>query len=218
MAQGYDFVAGSDGVRGEVMPTHTDLVIGLLGPHEVPTSAEIKLISSGKATLRFCIGNAEVQSRLLGRSINWDRVILARKKGQPVGYLSFFMAGYGPFNVGVKPFTDEFGLISGNLRFLVYKFLERRCTWPPCYVYKMVVKGAVRGTGIGSGLMTFLFAHAAARGVSSIDLDVFGKNHNAIYFYKNIGFLQIGEIDFRRFGSFLPDTKILRMKKIMDVS
>ena len=211
-------MAGAYGVGVEMTPAHVDLVIGLLGTQGVPSDAEIKLVSSGKETLRFCIGDAQVQSRVLGQSINWDRVILARKKGRPVGYLSFFMAGYGPFNVSRKSFTDEFGVASGTLRFLVYKYLERRCTRPPVYVYKMAVNRALRGSGIGSGLMAFLFAHAIAGGRGSVELEVFAKNRNAIEFYKNIGFFQTGKIDFRRFGGFLPDAQIFRMKKMLGLS
>lgn len=199
-------------IGGEMTSAH-DMVIGLLGLQETVTGAEVELVSSGKATLRFCIGPAEVQSRVLGSSINWDRVILARKNGKPVGYLSFFMAGYGPFNVRVKSFIDEFGVISGVSRFLVYKLLEQRCKRSPCYVYKMAVPGPMRSKGVGSGLMAFLYSHAKAGALEAIELEVFAKNMTAISFYKGLGFLQIGEIDLRRFGGFLPDSKIIRMKK-----
>ncbi|MCW2314200.1 hypothetical protein, partial [Rhodoferax antarcticus] len=47
------------------MTSAHDMVIGLLGLQETVSGAEVELVSSGKATLRFCIGPAEVQSRVL---------------------------------------------------------------------------------------------------------------------------------------------------------
>lgn len=190
--------------------------VGFLAPGESPSAIELNLISSGKATLRFCVGNEEVQSRVFMNSINWDRVILARENGRAVGFLSFFKDGYGPFGVGRKSFTDEFGLISGTLRFCAYTVLEKRCAWPQCYVYKLAVVGGMRSAGIGSSMMACLIAHARAEGLRSIELDVFGQNTKATELYAGIGFLQVGKMDLRFLGRFLPDGKIIRMKKLLD--
>jgi ribosomal protein S18 acetylase RimI-like enzyme len=172
-------------------------------------------VSSGKATLRFCVGNEEAQSRVFKNSISWDRVIVARENGDTVGFLSFFQDGYGPFGVGRKSFTDEFGKISGMLRFWAYKMLEKRCALPECYVYKVAVIGEMRNSGIGSSMMECLILHASAAGLGAIELDVFAKNTKAAELYAGIGFVRMSQINLKLFGRFLPDTKIIRMKKLL---
>lgn len=217
MAQGISGGA-AHGHGGQVTDQTTERFIGFLEPGESPSAVELNLVSSGKATLRFCVGNEEVQSRVFMNSINWDRVIVARDNGRTVGFLSFFKAGYGPFGVGRKSFVDEFGSISGTLRFWAYTVLEKRCAWPQCYVYKVAVVGGMRSAGLGSSMLACLITHAKAEGLDSIELDVFGKNIKAAELYAGIGFYQVGVLDLRFLGRFLPDAKIIRMKKTLGTS
>jgi len=189
--------------------------IGFLEKGEKPTAAELNLVSSGTAALRFCIGNEETQSRVFIKSINWNRVILARENGMTVGFLSFFQDGSGPFNVCRSAFTSEFGLISGVLRFCAYKALEKRCTLPECYGYKLAVTGGMRNKGFGSSMMAYWISHASAAGLASIEIEVFGKNTKAIELYTSFGFFEARKINLKIIGRSLPDTTIIRMKKVL---
>lgn len=49
----------------------------------------------------------------------------------------------------------------------------------------------VQGTGAGRALLETLFAALRARGVGAIHLDVGEDNHNAIAFYRHIGFVEL---------------------------
>jgi ribosomal protein S18 acetylase RimI-like enzyme len=213
--------AVSDGVAknrgGQVTSRISDRVVGFLAPGESPSAGDLNLVSSGKATLRFCVGNEEAQSRVFIKSINWNRVILARENGATVGFLSFFQNGSGPFNVGRNAFTKEFGLVSGALRFWAYKVLEKRCARPTCYVYKLAVIGGMRNAGIGTSMMACLISHAKAARLSSIELDVFGKNTKAAELYAGIGFIETRKVDLKMLGRLLPDATIIRMKKTLSV-
>lgn len=187
--------------------------IGFLEQGETPSAIELNLVSSGKATLRFCVGNEETQSRVFVESINWARVILAKDNGATVGFLSFFQDGYGPFNADKEKFIQEFGAVSGTLRFWLYKAMEKRCTRPECYVYKLAVVDGMRSSGIGSAMMEFLVSHAGEKKLGSIELDVFEKNTKAAELYASLGFAKVNEVNLRIFGRFFPHAKIIRMKK-----
>lgn len=189
--------------------------VGFLEKGEKPTAVELNLVSSGTAALRFCVGNEDTQSRVFIKSINWNRVILARENGTTVGFLSFFQDGSGPFDVCRNAFTSEFGVVSGFLRFCVYKVLEKRCTLPECYGYKLAVIGGMRDKGIGSSMMAYWISHASAAGLASIEIEVFGKNTKAIELYTRLGFFKVGKINLRIFGRSLPDSTIIRMKKLL---
>jgi ribosomal protein S18 acetylase RimI-like enzyme len=194
----------------------SDRFVGFLALGESPSAVDIRLVSSGKATLRFCVGNEETQSRVFVNAINWNRVILAKENGKTIGFLSFFQDGFGPFNVGRNAFTKEFGPVPGVFRFWAYKLLEKRCARPACYVYKLGVVGRMRNSGIGSSMMACLISHASAAGLASIELDVFGKNIRAAELYARAGFLETGKIDLKILKKFLPDATIIRMKKCLD--
>jgi diamine N-acetyltransferase len=61
---------------------------------------------------------------------------------------------------------------------------------PRCYaiVDNIVVKSEYHDQGIGKILMDKMHAWASANGVASIELNVYEFNHNALSFYKRLGY------------------------------
>ena len=75
-----------------------------------------RLVTEGRGSLAFIIGNAACRQRLLGASIHWDRILLAFEDGQAVGYAALKYQMRGPFALRAEPFIREVGWLSGTLR------------------------------------------------------------------------------------------------------
>jgi ribosomal protein S18 acetylase RimI-like enzyme len=73
----------------------------------------------------------------------------------------------------------------------------------------------MRNAGIGTSMMAFLISHAKAAELTSIELDVFGKNTKAAELYAGFGFIETRKVDLKMLGQLLPDATIIRMKKTL---
>lgn len=75
-------------------------------------------------------------------------------------------------------------------------------------IHRLSVKSNCQGQGIGKELMIFIEEYAKNNGYSSIKLDAFLNNQSALKLYENLGYNNIGEVNFRK-GIFNCYEKVL---------
>ena len=149
---------------------------------------EIARIAIGIAAFRPFIGSDDIQQKIFQNHINWDRVLLYKREGKLVGFISFFYKGRGPFSPDLKIFTHTFGYPLGYFRFILYKILEKRCAMPECYAFKLWVIKPMRQCGIGSRLMASLIIWAKEQYIKTIEAEIFTKNRPSIGLLEKQGF------------------------------
>jgi ribosomal protein S18 acetylase RimI-like enzyme len=81
---------------------------------------------------------------------------------------------------------DEGGVARGAVWFAEEERLGRRCA----FVYDLRVEEGSRGRGIGRRAMELLEREARARGLDSIELNVFGGNVVARSLYRSLGYAE----------------------------
>jgi GNAT superfamily N-acetyltransferase len=79
---------------------------------------------------------------------------------------------------------DEHGAVKGTLWFADRERNERRCA----FLYDIYVAEAWRGQHIGRQAMQLLEQEVSARGLNSIELNVFGGNTIARSLYRSLGY------------------------------
>lgn len=170
------------------MPDSFDRIV--LGSNlEVQGPAIRRLVSSGRGSLAFILGDHACRYRLLGDSINWDRVLLAFKGSRVLGYAAFKMDRRGPFAVQLTDFVREFGRCSGAVRYGMFRIFECREYRYRFFLYGLRVSKQVRHQGIASALLEEICAQARAAGATQVDLEVLRRNQAARKLYLDNGFV-----------------------------
>ena len=103
-----------------------------------------RLVTDGRGSLSFILGNSASRQRLLGENIHWDRILLAFEDGHAVGYAALKYRMRGPFALRIKPFVREFGWLSGTLRFAAFCLSEWREWRYPFLLYGLRVRKSAR--------------------------------------------------------------------------
>lgn len=147
-----------------------------------------RLVTDGRGSLAFIIGNSATRQRLLGDSIHWDRILLAFEDGQAVGYAALKYQMRGPFALRAKPFIREFGWLSGTLRFAAFCLSEWREWRYPFLLYGLRVRKSARNHGIASALLQACSKQAATCGFTAVYLEVPLANDRARHLYLQNGF------------------------------
>ena len=147
-----------------------------------------RLVTDGRGSLAFIIGNSACRQRLLGSSIHWDRVLLAFEDGQPVGYAAFKHHLRGPFALRSLPFIREFGWLSGRLRFAAFCLSEWREWRYPFLLYGLRVSKSARNHGIATALLLACSERATAHDFKCVYLEVPLGNDRARHLYLQNGF------------------------------
>lgn len=159
-----------------------------LAPERAADPALAHLLSQGRGSLAFLLGNAACRLRLLGAGIHWDRVLLAFDGERAVGFAAFKHGRRGPFGLHWRPFLREFGVLSGAVRFVGFCLSELREWRYPFLLYGLRVDKASRNHGVGSALVQACCAHAASLGFAHIELEVPLDNPRARRLYLHNGF------------------------------
>ncbi|MFG0415629.1 GNAT family N-acetyltransferase [Pseudomonas sp. zjy_8] len=159
-----------------------------LSPERAADPALARLLTEGRGSLAFLIGNTACRYRLLGSAIHWDRVLLAFEGEQALGFAAFKHGRRGPFAWHWQPFVREFGLLSGWVRFIGFCLSELREWRYPFLLYGLRVSKAARQHGVGSALVQACCAHAAGQGFTQVELEVPLSNHRAQHLYLHNGF------------------------------
>ncbi len=165
------------------------IVLGAnLAAERAADPALARLLTQGRGSLAFLIGDTACRHRLLGASIHWDRVLLAFEGDQVLGFAAFKHHRRGPFALHWRPFIREFGYLGGWLRFAGFCLSELREWRYPFLLYGLRVDKPARGRGVGSALVQACCAHAAAEGFARVDLEVPLDNPRARRLYLHNGF------------------------------
>ena len=165
------------------------IVLGSELPAEEQSQPQLAhLVTGGRGSLAFLIGDNDCRERLLGRSIHWDRVLLAFEDGEASGYVAFKHHRRGPFALRLQPFVAEFGWLMGRLRFAGFCLSEWREWRYPFLLYGLRVSKAARNQGIGSALVQACCAQAVTAGFKEAYLEVPLDNDRARALYLHNGF------------------------------
>lgn len=170
------------------MPESFDRIV-LGSSLQVRDQAMTRLVSAGRGSLAYILGDDACRYRLLGASINWDRVLLAFKGSTVLGYAAFKIDGRGPFSVQMSDFVREFGRVAGAMRYALFRFSEHRENRYRFFLYGLRVSKPARQQGVGSALLGEVLVQANAVGATQVDLEVLRRNHAARNLYLRNGFV-----------------------------
>jgi len=159
-----------------------------LTPEALANPHLARLVTGGRGSLAFLIGDNACRERLLGTSIHWDRVLLAFEDGIAVGYVAFKHHLRGPFAPRPQAFVREFGWLMGWLRFAGFCLSELREWRYPFLLYGLRVSKTARNHGTGSALVQACCQQAAASGFREVFLEVPLDNDRARALYLHNGF------------------------------
>lgn len=171
---------------------------------------EWRFASAGPSFLTLLFGEAYRQRRVLASGVNWQRVLFIAVDGEVAGYLQFFLRGEGPHCPCFNDVRSEFRW-SALWRYPFYCVLMRRFRRPEAYVYRLIIKEAYRGKGLGHQLMQDWMAILHAERVEQAELEVWGANQAAMRFYSRLGFSAVKTHRLGVLGRWLPDGAAVRM-------
>lgn len=162
----------------------------VLGSSMIPVDDNLaRMVTRGRGSLAFILGDDACRYRLLHRHINWDRIVLAFQGSVAQGYASFKHARRGPFSPTLKAFANEFGVLRGALRFGLYTLTERREQHHAFFLHGLRVSKAYRRQGVATRLLAAIDECARASGAQHVDLEVLANNPGAHQLYVNSGFI-----------------------------
>ncbi|MBU2967579.1 GNAT family N-acetyltransferase [Amphritea sp. 2_MG-2023] len=178
-----------------------------------PTAEEFEIATKVIGSFRPFMGGEVDQRSLLGKKLNWERFFLIKKGENVVGVLSFYLAKVGPYNLGYLDFSRQFNPVSGLFRFLIYRAVTIRFTYPESYISHFFIRPSARKLGLASQLLEYWLKYMHDHGISHVDLDVYEKNFKAIGLYQKHGFRIKKARKLPLLGRLLPGDSILTLTK-----
>jgi GNAT superfamily N-acetyltransferase len=170
-------------------------------------------ITSGRGSLKFILGDEECRYRLLADGINWDRVLLAYRSDDVIGYATFKHHRRGPFSPGLRPFVREFGRLGGTLRYGLFMISECREWYYGFYLYGLRVHKVARRQGVASALLQAVSEQALGSGHEKIELEVQAKNLAARAFYAHHGFVSIRTMSW--LSRLMPIPTVINLRRAL---
>ncbi len=189
-----------------------DLRISLYPPVSERSQALLELVASGRGSLDFVLGDAERRIRLLTHGLDWSRVVVAWRQGQPVGYAQMRFAGRGPYRPGWRAYMDEYGWLHGAWAGFIFHAAELWRWRSPFYFYGLKVLPQERGQGIGEALIKAVLEHAYLCGYNSVELDVGPNFEGAKRLYERCGFSEVGHSRLWGLARYLPFRELSFMR------
>lgn len=178
-----------------------------------PDDSIARMITSGRGSLSFILGDEACRYRLLAESINWDRILIAYRDCTAQGYAAFKHHRRGPFSPGVGPFVREFGWTRGGLRYLLFVITECREWSFGFYLYGLHVIKQARYQGIAKSLLTEIYDQARQSGHDRVELEVQVKNQRAQRLYTQQGFSRVRTTPVNWLGRLLPFPAVVNMRR-----
>lgn len=172
---------------------------------------EWRLASSSPSFLRPLLGRAYRRRAVLGRSVNWQRVLFVAVDGEVAGYLQFHLHGEGPHRPRFCHLREAFGVWRAAWRFSLYRLLHWRFERYEAYLYRVVIAEPFRGQGLGQRLLEDWLALLRDAGVTRADLEVWGNNPRAVAFYARLGFDERRRLTLPLRASWLRDRQLIQM-------
>lgn len=149
----------------------------------------VRLVTRGRGSLAFILGDDTRRQRLLAGAINWDRVLLAFCAGQASGYAAVKFARRGPFSPSHSAFVREFGALKGRLRFALFCLSECREWRYRFFLYGLRVERQARRKGVATALLDAVRTLAHQQGATQLQLEVLRGNLGARQLYQGYGFI-----------------------------
>jgi ribosomal protein S18 acetylase RimI-like enzyme len=175
-----------------------------------------RLVTAGRGSLAFILGDDASRYRLLAPAINWDRVLLAFKGDTALGYAAFKSQCKGPFSPGLRAFTGQFGWVSGCLRYALFQLFERRECRYRFFLYGLRVSKPARHHGVATALLGEIFTRARQAGAVHVELEVQQHNLRAQQLYLKNGFSVVGRPWLPAFKGGLAMFRVLRMRRNLE--
>jgi ribosomal protein S18 acetylase RimI-like enzyme len=172
-----------------------------------------RLITSGRGSLAFILGDEACRYRLLAQAINWDRILIAYRDSTALGYAAFKHHRRGPFSPGPGPFLREFGRFKGVSRYLLFVIAECREWYYGFYLYGLRVAKPARHQGIATALLAKTFDQARQAGYDKVELEVQVKNQTAQQLYVQQGFIRVRTTPVNWLGRLLPFPAVTNMRR-----
>ena len=126
---------------------------------------------------------------ILEKAFDSGRAIAALCQDQLAGVAGLHYGGRQFVNAGASAFTNEFGWLSGLLRFALFAVLAQREGKGELLLDDIAVHSSMRGKGIGTRLLQAMLDFARANGFGSVRLDVVDTNPDARRLYERLGFV-----------------------------
>lgn len=147
-----------------------------------------RLLSSGRGTLRFTLGDDDIRRRVLEPGLRWEQVIVAQRGRRILGFAAFKCRGRGgPYAPSLGDFARVHGL-SCWWRWLVFWLIEARDIRTEFYLYSFKIDRNSRGQGIARLLLDAVSAEARRRGARHVELEVTDKHAKAQALYAHYGY------------------------------
>lgn len=142
------------------------------------------------AKLGVAIPDAKRRLALFTDGITPERSIAAMQKGRVVGLAGFY-ADDTSFTSGIttKLLRKHLGLFGMLRAAVILSLYERKPHAGELLMDGIAVDPAMRGQGIGTGLLRALFNYASEHGYQSVRLDVIDTNPGARRLYEREGFV-----------------------------
>jgi len=148
-----------------------------------------RLLSSGRGTLRFTLGDDDIRRRVLEPGLRWEQVIVAQRGRRILGFAAFKCRGLGgPYAPSLGDFARVHGL-SCWWRWLVFWLVEARDIPAEFYLYSLKIDRRFRGLGVARMLLDAVSAEARRRGAHHVELEVTDKHAKAQALYERYGYI-----------------------------
>ena len=139
------------------------------------------------------------------------RLLLARAAGAVVGVAGLRYDGEGFFDPQPQAFHRRYGLL-GGVRAAAWHWTLTPVRAEQVLLDALAIRADVRGTGVGSVLLTAVDELARARGKSAVILEVVDSNPRAAALYRRSGYVEVRTVRRAAFrlGGFTAATLMLK--------
>lgn len=162
----------------------------VLGPD--PTSLgpdAVRLLSGGRGSMSFFLGDNALRRRVLAPRLRWKQVVVAMRGRKVLGFASFKCHGRGgPYAPRLRDFVEVHGW-SGWWRWLGFWLVEARDIPVGFYLYGVKVDRRFRGLGIARMLLDAISEEARRQGARHVELEVTESHPRAQDIYARYGFV-----------------------------
>jgi ribosomal protein S18 acetylase RimI-like enzyme len=170
-----------------VQPESVELRSGM--PEEFRREVAEIVYEAFQQKLAPLIGSPEQGIAILEKALDPALAIIAVCQGQAVGIAGLQYDGCNFINPQRSEFIRQFGLVSGTLRFVMFKTFALAYFQSDMYIDILAVSPAMRGKGVGTLLLDAVFHTARDKGFGSVSLEVVDTNPKARRLYERVGFV-----------------------------
>lgn len=185
----------------------------VLGPDPETLGPDaIRLLSGGRGSMRFFLGDNALRRQVLAPRLRWQQVIVAIRGTQVVGFAAFKCNGRGgPYAPSLTDFTKVHGR-NAWWRWLGFWLVEARDIPVDFYLYGVKVDRRFRGLGIARMLLDAVSNEARRQGAQYVELEVTENHPRAQDVYARYGFLPHRVLSLGWLGRLLRFSRVTVMR------